>query len=60
MKKTSKVEAFLQEVVEVCKKHGMAIGHQDSQGAFVVEAFTQESVEWLLDAVVSKELKGEE
>lgn len=31
-----KVEAFLAEVVEVCKRHGMSISHEDTQGAFIV------------------------
>ena len=31
-----KVDAFINEVIEVCKKHGFCIGHEDEDGAFVI------------------------
>ena len=30
------VDAFIADIVAVCKKHNMTIGHEDSQGAFVI------------------------
>jgi hypothetical protein len=45
------VDAFLTEVVAVCKKHGMSIGHQDSHGAFQVYKRAHRKVlRWLMDA----------
>lgn len=35
-KPSPKIDAFVDEVIEVCKKHGFTIGHEDSQGAFVI------------------------
>jgi len=45
-----KIDAFLAEVIEVCKKHGMSISHEDAHGAFIVEPFDEASVKWLMDA----------
>jgi hypothetical protein len=49
---TPNVDAFLAEVIEVCKKHNMSIGHEDGQGAFQVSEFDEEYADWLLDASV--------
>ena len=46
-----KVDAFLAEVVEVCRKHGMSLGHEDSQGAFLVENFRDSNSRWLMQAM---------
>jgi hypothetical protein len=44
------VDAFLAEVVEVCRKHGMSISHEDGQGAFQVRDFNEPDAEWLKEA----------
>lgn len=31
-----KIDAFLAEIEEVCKKHGFHISHEDGQGAFEI------------------------
>lgn len=45
------VDAFLAELVEVCRKHGFSLGHEDNHGAFLVEKFDVGNLEWLLDAL---------
>lgn len=45
-----KVDDFILEVIEVCKKHKMSIGHEDPHGSFVVHKFSQKSAEWLMEA----------
>jgi hypothetical protein len=50
------VDAFLMEVIEVCKKYGMSISHEDSQGAFVIEPLNQENIRWLFAAGLEKRL----
>ena len=45
-----KAQAFLEDLIAVYRKHGMSLGHEDSQGGFLVEVFDDENVEWLLDA----------
>ena len=36
-----KVDAFIQEVLEVCRKHGLSIAHEDHQGGFIIEDYTE-------------------
>ena len=45
-----KKEDFLKEIEEVCKKHNLSISHEDSQGAFEIEKYHQQNIEWLKDA----------
>ena len=33
------VEAFIDEIVEVCKKHNFSIDHEDGQGGFIITTF---------------------
>lgn len=43
-------DAFLDDVIAVYKKHGLAIGHEDGHGAFIVETFDESNMQWLLAA----------
>jgi len=45
-----KVDAFLAELVAVCRKHNLSVSHEDYQGGFEVAAFSEKNVAWLLDA----------
>jgi hypothetical protein len=47
---SDKQDAFLNEIIEVCKKHGMSISHQDNQGSFLITKFNHKDKEWLLKA----------
>lgn len=44
------VVAFLKDLADVCKKHGMSLGHEDSHGGFLVEPWDEYNEEWMLDA----------
>lgn len=46
----SMIDAFLKEIHRVCVKHAMTIAHEDTGGAFVIEKFKEENIEWLQDA----------
>lgn len=54
----ARVDAFIAELVAVCEKHGFWLGHEDSQGAFVVHALEKsgDGTGWLEAAMMSKEL----
>lgn len=46
------IDSFLQEIAAVCRKHGMWIAHEDTQGAFRVvppdkDGWTED---WLMNA----------
>lgn len=43
----TKVDAFLEDIKQVCKKHGMSISHEDCQGAFEIENYSELCMEWL-------------
>lgn len=44
------VDAFLDEIIQVCQKHNMSIGHEDSHGAFEVCDYEEGMTEWLCNA----------
>lgn len=45
------IDAFIEEIVSVYRKHGLSISHEDGHGAFVIESFDETNVEWLERAV---------
>jgi hypothetical protein len=40
-------EAFLAEIEAVCRKRGISISHEDHHGAFNLEPFSEDRLEWL-------------
>lgn len=51
-----KVDAFLDDIEEVCRKHGMSLGHEDGQGAFIVYTYINEHViRWMQSAGIEHE-----
>jgi len=47
-----RVDAFLADVLAVCKRHGLAICHEDEHGAFIVRDYGDMELWWhsLLEA----------
>jgi sugar phosphate isomerase/epimerase len=45
-------QALLSEIVEVCRKHGLWIGHEDAYHAFLVQRASTE--EWIMRAGVDE------
>lgn len=55
---TPKVDAFIADLKDVCRKHRMFLGHEDSQGAFEVGALVKEDdLTWLGDAHVLESVR---
>ncbi len=44
------VDAFLADIVEVYRKHGLSLSHEDSQGGFEVEPLSEYNIRWLSQA----------
>lgn len=44
------VDAFLDEIVAVCEKHGLSISHEDGHGAFEIERMSEDNIQWLRQA----------
>ncbi len=45
-----KIDNFLKDIVEVCKRHGLSISHEDGHGSFLVEKYADGLTMWLLNA----------
>jgi len=45
-----KIDSFLAEIISVCIKHGLSIGHEDCHGGFLVREFNHDAAKWLLEA----------
>lgn len=52
----ARIDAFLAEIVEVCRKHGLSLSHEDRHGCFEVERLDDDFIEWLNDARVGESL----
>ena len=50
----SKVDSFLNEIVDVCKKHGLSISHEDGHGAFMVVPLSPHCVEWIKQSLIGE------
>ena len=48
--KNPKVDAFINELIVICLKHHLSLAHEDSHGAFIVQPFKEENIQWLQDA----------
>lgn len=50
-----RVEEFLQAIIEVCRKYGLSLSHEDAHGGFIVENYRKENIEWLLAAAIGED-----
>jgi hypothetical protein len=49
-----KADEFLKDIETVCIRHGLSIGHEDTNGAFVLETYDKEIAPWLEEACLGK------
>jgi hypothetical protein len=50
-----RIDAFLADLVAVCRKHDLSIGHEDEHGAFVVRLnFDEDDATWLRAAMIRR------
>ncbi len=50
IKTPPKIKAFIEDVIAVCKKHNMSIGHEDGHGGFEIQQYDEFYTEWLQNA----------
>lgn len=55
-----KVNGFLDGYEELCKKYGLSLEHEDTQGGFIINEYKEENVDWVRSAMVRWELDEEE
>jgi predicted SAM-dependent methyltransferase len=48
----TEVMSFLEDIENVCKKHGLSLAHEDMHGAFVIEPYSIDNIEWLKSALL--------
>ncbi len=44
---------FMEEIESICKKYDLSISHEDAHGAFKIDKFSQDNIDWLKDAHVN-------
>lgn len=44
------VDAFIEELLAVCRKHGFALAHEDTHGAFEIVKLEEGDLDWLQQA----------
>lgn len=42
-----KIAAFLEDYAVLCLEHAMCLGHEDTQGAFIIENFDTDTIAWV-------------
>lgn len=50
-----RIDAFLEEIAEVCKRHGYSISHEDGYGGLIVEPYDETNIAWLRVAMKNVE-----
>lgn len=49
----AEMEAFLDDIEAVCRKHGFSIGHEDGHGGFKIHLLSEENIRWFMGATKS-------
>ena len=49
------VDAFINDLRAVCRKHCFSIGHEDTHGAFLVWKYRDDYDNWLSSASIARE-----
>lgn len=47
------VDRFIEEIIEVCKRHNLSISHEDGHGAFLIEEQDEHNFGWLRNAHIA-------
>ena len=45
--KNERIDRFLEEIIDVCKRHDLTLSHENKEGAFEIENFDHQTIEWL-------------
>ena len=44
------MEDFLNDIKMICKKYNLSISHEDYHGAFLIEEYNKDNIDWLFNA----------
>ena len=42
--------SFLEDIKLVCRKYNLSISHEDYNGVFLIEKYSEENIDWLFGA----------
>lgn len=42
---------FLDEIISVCKKHNLILAHEDDQGSFIIEEYSDAVQKWIMESL---------
>ena len=45
-----KDKEFINDLIEVYKKHNLSLSHEDTQGGFLIEDISDWNINWLMEA----------
>lgn len=48
-----KVDEFINDIIDVYKKHNLSIGHEDHYGSFEIEDIHNDNIKWIKDASIT-------
>lgn len=48
----SNIDQFLEDLHALCAKHNLSIGHEDTQGAFVIHPWNAHNWDWMAACMV--------
>ena len=57
MNRKERIKNFMREYEELCIRHGMSLSHEDCQGAFIVDEYNEDNVEWVKSALDGFEIR---
>lgn len=47
MNKEKKAKEFIEDIIEVYKKHNLSLAHEDTGGCFEIRNYTDFNIKWL-------------
>ena len=57
MSNEERIKQFMKEYEELCIKHGISLSHEDCQGAFIIDEYDEDNVEWVKSALDGFEIR---
>ena len=57
MNNKERIKNFMKEYEELCIKYGISLSHEDCQGAFIIDEYDEDNVEWVKSALDGFEIR---
>ena len=57
MNNKERIKNFMKEYEELCIKYGISLSHEDCQGAFIIDEYDKNNVEWVKSALDGFEIR---